>query len=1170
MSVIPCELNKVEVLVNMVKSSFESRTIIQARKTGQDFKDVSLSHELVNDVLYFTIKTIEESFSLSVPVPYTRNGITLIKNNEVERAVCNYFDVKSDRVIEYLDVVQTIFLGDYSQFVNTVAKKKTMFVQQLAYSVINKNTSVIVYNLQKAINEVVNKMPLHETDMNSWMMNRRMMIIDAAFDCLAEPADRLDYQVAKNEAYFERGWTSIGLSDGSLADKNYILTEDIRKCAPFGLHHHNPQRNLYSTLGMKGDELPLIRSEFTQNLINDGIERKGWNWFTAYVDLPDTFEDQILVDKRHANKKITSERRVQCFGEVLVKVGQVIKHGTPLSKAPDGQFELYEVMADKSIVSKITKDLSVIGGRKMEVYNVVIKIERRLKDGTKITNSHGNKGVIRLFDLGYAIDPVTNKRRRLDTAVSAKTVPKRKNQGQIIEALYNNLNERKSVAGSETVTKTTWSTKSRSLGVSTRNRALKPKTIVIPDNTIVGGFVEPNVDEVVTKSVWSNRTASIGVTTAKKSDKTSSLVKELIDLGFNEDLTWKCKTYAGEVTAVCGKVFWGVSKDVEDQLWDKNETLKTNGQNIRTAGLKFSPIEFRALETIFGKDNAIIREVLSYTQGIENVSEKLKMLKCKTGVFPSNVPTKSIFEMKEVDQSQGTMFNRIDLVDSVADENFYPDGLLLELPVKYQTAIGVKKEDNHEGGVVLFEGSYDPLKYKAIYVIDKIYVPNGFMRKGWRHPSGLYGMSDTTVLINNIISLANKYKEEPENPAKLTLLYYSISTYFQKVAGMLSSKSGDINNYAMSVRYPYSAKAVATLSSKLPRNTIQIHKSMAEITGVKTGDFVLTERFPCLGFMGVRTQKIHVTTDPLCRYTIRVSGNSLVSSNLDFDGDVIFYASFHSEGAKTLLHKEWNSPNQDCWKHTDWLNNRKGSPSINCFGIKDYKISPFPLLSKSAQAAVVRKLTGVKAQTGPVIAMAYNIMRMVENADIEITKEMGVEIEMFVEKAGQSVFEQKHGGQSLHDIVIDAICTGDVNVLIEEGFNPEVSHLICNIIRNKAAKLGINDLVDFHMNRIGSNIVSRIIKAENKIYSASRSSIDGCTLLKYLEEPAVDLPSRIFKLTTSIKNEDRRVTFAENNNFKDLNTIKTIRSDVHYRETYTEIFDVIGKSAHLSIGSSLT
>lgn len=1170
MSVAPCEFNKIGFLVNMITSSFESRTIIQARKTGQDFKNVVLSHELVNDVLYFTIKTTEESFSLSVPVPYVRNGITLIKNNEVERAVCNYFDVKADRVVTYLDAIQTIFLGDYSQFVNTVAKKKTMFVQQLAYSVINDNTSVIVYNLQKAINEVVNKMPLHETDMNSWMMNRRLILLDAAFNELAEPADKLNYHVAKNEAYFERGWTSIGLSDGSLADKNYILTEDIRKCAPFGLRHHNPQRNLYSTLGMKGDELPLIRSEFTQKLINDGIERKGWNWFTAYVDLPDNFEDQILVDKRHANKKIVSERRVQCFGEILVKVGQVIKHGTPLSKAADGQFELYDVMADRSVVSKITKDLSVIGGRKMEVYNVTIRIERRLKDGTKITNSHGNKGVIKLADLGYAINPVTKKRQLIDTAVSGKTVPKRKNHGQIIEATYNNLNELKSVSGSEIVTKSSWSTRSRSLGISTRTRVLKPKTVIIPDNTVVTGFDVPFTDEVVTKSIWSNRTASVGISTTKRSVKTKSVVKELIDLGFNEDLTWNCKTYAGEVTAVCGRVFWGVSKDVEDQLWDKNDTLKTNGQNIRTAGLKFSPIEFRALETIFGKDNAISREVLSYTQGIENVNEKLKMLKCKTGEFPSNIPVKSIFEMKEIDQSQGTMFNYVDLVGSIADENLYPDGLLLELPVKYQTAIGVKKEDNHEGGVVLFTGSYNPLKYKAIYVTDKIYVPHGFMRKGWRHPSGLYGMSDTAILINNVISLANRYKEEPENAAKLTLLYNSIGIYFHKVANMLSSKSGDINNYAMSVRYPYSAKAVATLSSKLPQNTIQIHKNMADMIGVKTGDFVLTERFPCLGFMGVRTQKVHVTSDPLCRYTIRVSGNSLVSQNLDFDGDVLFCAAFHSEASKEMLRKEWNSPNQDCWKYTNWLNNRKGAPSVKCFGVKDYKISPFPELSKSSQASVVKKLTGVKAQTGPVIAMAYNIMRMVENADVEITKEMGVEIEMFVEKAGQSVFEQKHGGQSLHDIVIDAICTGDVNTLIAEGFNPEVSHLICNIIRSKAARLGINDLGDFHINRIGSNIVSRIIRAENKIYFVSRSVVDGCTLLKYLEEPAVDLPSRIFKLTTSIKNEDRRVTFADNNSFNDFNAIKTIRGDANYGETYTDLFDIIGKSAPLSVGVSLT
>ena len=391
-------------------------------------------------------------------------------------------------------------------------------------------------------------------------------------------------------------------------------------------------------------------------------------------------------------------------------------------------------------------------------------------------------------------------------------------------------------------------------------------------------------------------------------------------------------------------------------------------------------------------------------------------------------------------------------------------------------------------------------------------------------------MSEVAVLLNNVIALANRYREEPENPYRITMLYRAIGNYFARVSTMLGTKKGDINNYAMSVRYPYSAKAVAALSNSLPPNTVEIHKDMAKVLMVNNGDIVITERFPCLGFMGVRPQKVHVTSDPMCKYVIRVSGNSLVSTNLDFDGDNIYIAAFHSSEAKTLLAKEWTNPNEDCWRYIDWLNNRKGSPRINCLGIKDYNINAFPVLTSEEHANVVGKLTGVKAQTGPVIAMAYNLMRIMENSGVEITRATEAGIEMFIEKAGQSVFEQKHGGQSLCDIVIDAVCATDIDVLVEEGFDPKISLFICQVIANKAASLGVHDLCAYHQKQKesgGSNIINRIVRTENKIYFASRSVLEGTQLLKSLDAEEVDLPSRIFKLTTSGKYNGTR-TFLDN------------------------------------------
>lgn len=1104
--------NEVSILINLIKSQFEARTIINGRKTGQDFKEANLDCKIKENILYLTISTNEELHTITVPIPYIENGIILLRSNEVKRAVCNYFEVVINKEISYLEVIQKIFISDFTGYVESIKSAKTIFVQKLAYGIINNNLSVIVYNLQKAINEIVSNMPLHETTMNSWIMNSRLIIIDPNFDGITSPTEQLDYQVNKNRVYFDRGWTSIGLSDGSLAGKNYILKNDIRFYTPFGIRHHNPQRNLYSTLGMRGDELPNVRSSSAQKLIHKGITRKGWNLFTAFVDIPDTFEDQILIDKRHKNKYITSTKRFQLFGTLLVKKGDILKTGSPLVKCPDDGIEYYKIKADTSWVSKISKTIITVGGKKKHAYNIIVSFKRKLKDGTKFTNTHGNKGIIRIKSLGNAIDPLTKKERPIDIIVSAKSIKKRKNYGQLLEALINELNERQK---QKKIPKLISNSRKVGRGIAVNSNIIsvptKPKPVIIPD------------DLEITEH---------GLNNIKTQFKT---------YGFSEDLTWECNTYIGKVKAICGTVFWGVSKNVEDQLWDKTDTIRRNNKDVRTAGLKFSTVEFKALETRFGVDNAIMDEILTYTQGTENIEEELKILRSKMGIFPSGLKTKTIGEVKFVDQSNGTMFNKEALIGTISDEHIFPEGFLLKLPLTYQTTLGFIKDFNQEGPAILIEGQYDKSKYKAVYNTNTIYVPCGELRRSWRHSTGMRGMSELTVLINNILLQSNKYLESPEDGIIIRMLYQSIATYFMRVSKMLGTKSGDINNHAMSVRYPYSAKAVAALSNSLKPNTIQIHKDMANTLNVRTGDIVIAERFPCLGFMGIRPQKVDVTNDPMCKYTIRVSGNSLVSTNLDFDGDVVYLASFHTKEAKKLLKKEWETPNEACWKHIDWLNNRKGSPTINCLNINNYDIGSFPIMTNEKQQEIVNKLTGVKAQTGPVIALAYNLMRIIENSGIDVTNEQKANVEMFIEKTGQSVFEQKHGGESLHSIVMKAICTADNSTLIAENFDKDTSEFICNIIKTKAANIGIHDLIT-HYNKViergGSNIINIIVRKENKIYFASRSFLDCCDLLEFLNAKVVDLPSKIFKLTTSGKYNSKRTILDEQLDAKLLNRIK--------------------------------
>ena len=258
-----------------------------------------------------------------------------------------------------------------------------------------------------------------------------------------------------------------------------------------------------------------------------------------------------------------------CFGKVVVKKDEALKTGSVLSISPDGEPNCVTELAEKIWVKEINPVRANVGGEEVEAHNVIITIRRHFKDGVKITNMAANKGVIRLKDLGYATDPRTGERRKIDVIVSAKAVKKRKNGSQILEALVNNLFGEKV--------------------------------------TVFNDFAEANID---------------------------SIKNRLKNAGLPEDGCWECNTQFGKFRAVTGKVFWGVTKDVEDQLWNERDTIRRNGRELRTAGIKLSTVEIRALTTRFGKDNPIVDEILSYAQGSEDLHELIKVLKSMEGELP--------------------------------------------------------------------------------------------------------------------------------------------------------------------------------------------------------------------------------------------------------------------------------------------------------------------------------------------------------------------------------------------------------------------------------------------------------------------------------------------------------------------------------------------------------
>jgi len=1003
-----------------------------------------------NNHLFVHFSADGEVNTLDIPLPFEEHGTILLEKNEVKRPLCTFFIRQTNKKVDYLTLVQRIIMGTDLEYLSEFVSKKLPFIQQIVNSFVYGNTSIAVYNLQRTINYIINQMPVHGTYMNSWAMNHRLVIIDPEFDELRSPDKRLKYQLDKADEYFERGWTAMGLSDGVLADKNYILTTDLRKTIPFGFSHHNPQRNLYSTLGMKGPEDSLVRTRSMEELRQKGLNRKGWNWFTAFADIPEVWEDQILLDNSLKDHYITYHRRIVAFGTPLVKEGDVVKKGTKICLSPDKQYKLIEFDADKIWIEKIAKKDVVVGGSKEASYTFVIKFNRRLKDGVKITNRAANKGVIRFKDLGYA--ECNGRKRKIEVLVSSQAVLKRKNYTQILEALLNN--------------------------------ATGEKGAVIEDN------YNPNM---------------------------SAVKDALIRTGFRADGSWDCDTYAGKFPAVCGKVFWGVTMDVEDMLWDLHDTTRRNGRNLRTAGLKFSTVEFRALQTRFGKDNPVIDEIMSYAQGAEDLNELLKVLKCKRGdqLHENMISLKNV---KPIDQTSGTIIPQEEIDGTIADDTFWAAGFLMKLPAPYQVMLNSDGKVTYEGFPAMDEELAIADGGKLV-TLESIYVPHGNLRRCWRHDTGKFGLSEVAARLNSIVVTGHRFMANPEDGNLRASYYRSIYTYFSDIAFMLGSKTGEISVHAMAVRYPFSAKAVATLSCELPKNTVQIHRDMAKNLRIKNGDVVLVERFPCLGFMSIRPQKVVVTDDPMARYTIRVSKNSLGSLSLDFDGDVIYLASFHTKEAKRALLREFQNPNKTCYDAIKTLNEKMGVPHYKSMTVDDYNIIAFPALTKESHRAIVDKATGVKAHTGPVIALCYNIMRLTENSEIKSNQKVNVAVEMFLDKVGNSVFKQKHGIKSLHQIVTDAICTADSEILVREGFKRGTSEMICNILKQKATSLGVFDLKKYHKRakKFGSNIISRLVKMQNKIYFASRSTLEGCVLLEHLESDAVDIPSKLFKWVLSGK-----------------------------------------------------
>lgn len=1036
-------------LLASIRSEFDR--ISSITKAG-----VKMEIQILDGVLWITFSRDKVSKSLEIPLPtITEKGLEFIQNGDVIRALCDFWLEREQKRLNFHEVVNNLLCED----VNTIMPAQisgSPLIHKIVKSFDRNQVAYMVNCTQKLINQVVNSMPLHETDMNSWAMNHRLIIIDPAFNAIRDPNERLNYQVEKNKKYYESfGWTAIGLSDGVLADKNVILTTNIRDLAPFS-EYHNPQRNLYSTLGMKGDEEPRIRSKCMQDLMDKGIIRKGWNLVTAILDTPLNFEDQILVDNslRNLSHKIT--RRFTIYGtKVRVKKGDKVKVGEILGFADDNQPIKMNLRCDRAVVSNIRKEVSIADGDPVDVAVISVEATRFLRDGSKFSNCHGNKGIIRFTDLGYEIDPRTGDERKIEVMMSGDSVNRRKNFGQLAELITNKLNPGK-------------------------------EPIVVENDY----FIEKIKLEEMLKSS-----------------------------GFPKDGTSMVDTYCGEHSAIVGEIFWGVTKDPEDQLWDEDKTDITNNRELRTSGLKFSHVEMKALTTRFGTKNPLLKEILSHSQGVEILQDEIKILKSVRGELPSGYPVIDAKDVGYVDTSQGILHTIDEIKSTIVDDEYMPEGFILRLPCYFQAI--VEKEDLDQFVMGMPQEVQNP-ESKIEYIYNSIFIPNSLLRRCWRHGSGKWGLNTIGLYVNNIIASCHKFIETGDVNDEFSIMR-GVARYFINIARAMGSKTGELNTYGMAVRYPMSVRATAALSDDLPKNTLEIHREMANKLKVKSNDVVIAERFPCLGFMSIRPQYVKVTDDPQCKYVIRSSGNSLCSMNLDFDGDTLFLASFSDPNSIEVLRREMKNPNKLCEAAIEQTNAKK-VPVLKEMSLDDFDICRFPKPNNEEHAELVRKATGVKSHTGPVIALAYNLMRIVEkNVPYNRTEEH-VNLELLLDFLGNTVFKQKHGIKSLQEEATDAICTANVDEMVNLGFDRQPSQLLCDLIRKEAAATGIRDVVSYHKfikENGGSKIINRIVRMKNKIYFATRAQLGPFKLLDHLREKAVDLPS--FMMAHILRSEREKI-----------------------------------------------
>jgi hypothetical protein len=240
--------------------------------------------------------------------------------------------------------------------------------------------------------------------------------------------------------------------------------------------------------------------------------------------------------------------------------------------------------------------------------------------------------------------------------------------------------------------------------------------------------------------------------------------------------------------------------------------------------------------------------------------------------------------------------------------------------------------------------------------------------------------------------------------------------------------------------------------------------------------------------------------------------------NLDFDGDVIYLMSFHTDGAKQELRENFHNPHPKIREALNALNGRK-TPITRAMSLQEMDIMSFPEMTPEEHADLNATSLAVKLWTGPTIALCYNLMRIVEGGVSYHDRGAHIAIEELTNTVGNSVFQQKHGGKSLREECVEAVCLADRDALVGLGFPKEETGKLCEIIREQASKLGVRTDTELiahyqrHLEEGRSNIINAIVRRFHPTYFATRSILHPIDLLKHLDATPNDLVAHLVQRT---------------------------------------------------------